>query len=61
MDSASFSYNSHTGVNKIEEGGYSVAMYRSPNTGDVIIEITAPEGYEDSVTVLLNDEMMERV
>lgn len=38
--------------------GYSVTMYRSATTGDMVVDVRAPSDYADTVTVSLNDELL---
>lgn len=45
----------HDGGGRMEWEGYAVSLERSPNTGDVVVRIEAPEDFADSVTIYLND------
>lgn len=43
-------------VHETEWQGYSVIMFRDPNSGHMRFEIDVPEGYEDTIAVDVNEE-----
>ena len=50
-----FSENHSNGKHGMEMGGYSVTMYRSPNSGDMVFDIIVPEEYEGAIDIFVND------